>query len=155
MNLRVPVLALACAFFSEAQPPQGPPRPPVAWWENPVANGLELTDAQRERVDNIRKGFNERLVQKREAAERAERELDAIFNAPKVDWESAKAAVDQLAIARRDLTRDLAWMMVRMRDVLTLEQWKTLEARRQDPRDLRSGKGRGRGPRPGFSETKQ
>jgi Spy/CpxP family protein refolding chaperone len=167
MNLRLAALFLAGASFLAAQPPR--PAPPIAWWENPVANGLDLTDAQKDSVNRIRKIFNERVVQKREAIDRAEAELDAIFNAPAIDWDKARVTVDQLAQARADLTRDVSIMMLRMRAVLTFDQWKTLEARRQtlQSRDPR-GKGRGRGfPRgpggpggggtngPGFSETKQ
>ena len=28
-------------------------QPPVAWWENPVANGLSLSEYQRERINRI------------------------------------------------------------------------------------------------------
>jgi Spy/CpxP family protein refolding chaperone len=158
MNIRVFVFLVAGACVIGAQPPQGPPPPPIAWWENPIGNGLELTDAQRERVARLSKEFNDRLVQKRASLDRAEQELNEVFNANTIDWERARTAIDQLANARRDMTRDLSWMTLRMRDVLTLDQWKTLEARRQNPPDRR-GKGRGRGYRgpggSGYSETKQ
>ncbi len=168
MTSRALILSLAGAlslFAQQQQQPHRPP-PPIAWWENPVANGLDLTDAQKDKVNTIQRQSNEQIAPKREALEHAEAELDAIFNAPTIDPQKAKVAVDQLAQARADLTRDVSIMMLRMRRVLTYDQWKMLEARRQNPDPSeRRGKGRGRGfPRgpgspsgsgPGFNETKQ
>lgn len=161
MKVRILALCLSGALLLAGQP-AGQPQPtrtppPIAWWENPVANGLDLSDAQIERVNNIRREFNDRLLQKREAVDRAERELDAIFNSPSIDLQKARPAIDQLANARRDITRDLSWMMLRMRDVLTIDQWKTLEARRLSPPERGKGRGRGfRGPGsgPGFNDAK-
>jgi len=159
MTLRGFILCLASVVLLGAQPggQAPPPPPPIAWWDNPVANGLELTDAQKDQVNVIRKQHNDRLLQRREAVDRAERELDAVFNSATADRERARVAIDQLASARGELTREVSWMMLRMRGVLTFDQWKMLEARRQNPPDRGKGRGRGyRGPGsgPGFNDAK-
>jgi len=98
-------------------------QPPVAWWENPVANGLTLSDAQRDRINVIVREHRDALMAAREAAEKAERELDAVFNSDTVDYGRGRAAIEQLVQARGDLTRNLARMTLRLRTVLTSEQW--------------------------------
>jgi Spy/CpxP family protein refolding chaperone len=116
-----------------------------------------------DRVNRIRKDHTDRVLQKREAVDRAETELAAVFDAPKIDWPNkARPAIDALALARGELTKEMSIMMLRMRAVLTLDQWKMLEARLQNPPE-RGGKGRGRGYRgpgepgsgPGYNERKQ
>lgn len=164
MTFRVLALFLTGVLLA-AQPPnqqRRPGPPPFAWWENPVANGLQLTDEQMNRVNKIRKDHTDLVLQKREAVERAEADLAAIFDSPKIEWPKARPAVDALALARGELTKEMSVMMLRMRSVLTIDQWKMLEARLQPPPD-RDGKGRGRGYRgqggpgsgPGFNERKQ
>jgi Spy/CpxP family protein refolding chaperone len=123
-------------------------QPPVAWWENPVASGLTLSDAQRERINAIVREHRDTLMAAREAAEKAERELDAVFNADSVDWPRGRAAIEQLVQARGDLTRNLARMTLRLRTVLTPEQWRTLQNAGAAGRGGR-GRGPGRGRRGG------
>lgn len=118
-------------------------QPPVAWWENPVANGLTLSDVQKERINGILRDHRDALTSARDAAERAEQDLDTIYNAEAIDWARARAAIDQLVKARADLTQNLARMTLRLRAVLTIDQWRTLQGRGATGR---AGKGRGPGP---------
>jgi Spy/CpxP family protein refolding chaperone len=128
-------LALVLASFVCAQPP-------VAWWENPVGAGLSLTDAQRDRINGIARDYRDRLVQKRAEANRAERELEDIFNADVVDMQRGNTAIDRLARARADLTQDVSRMTLQMRTVLTGEQWRALQSRR-DANKSKNGRGKG------------
>jgi Spy/CpxP family protein refolding chaperone len=130
-------LAFALAIPAVAQPP-------VAWWENPVANGVQLSDAQKERLNQIVREHRDRLMQKREESERAERELEAVFNADTVDFFRGRQAIDQLTKARTAFTQDLSMMTLKLRAVLTADQWRELQSRRPEGRG-----GRGRGPGPG------
>lgn len=131
-------LATPLALYAQA---------PIAWWENPVAVGLSLTDAQRDRVSGIAREFRERLIQKREETERAEREFEEVFNADVVDSQRGSAAIERLAKARAELTRDLSQMTLQMRAVLTTEQWRELQSRRAALPGF--GEGRGKGPQQG------
>jgi len=117
----------------------GSAQPPFAWWENPVANGLTLSEAQRDKINAIVSEHRERLTQERMEAERAEREFESVINADTVDWKRGHVAIDQLVKARSVFTEDISRMTLKLRNVLTAEQWRTLQSRNQ---------GRGRGPRP-------
>ncbi|MEI9811206.1 MAG: periplasmic heavy metal sensor [Acidobacteriota bacterium] len=144
MKFRALLLLVAAAVFAGAQP-----RPPFSpWWENPVANGLDLTEAQTKRVQDIAKEFNVKAVQLREAVDKAERDLEAVFNADTVDWQKGRQAIEQLVAVRSELTRDLARMTLRMRAVLSIDQWRTLQIREAMNPGPGRGKGRGRGFRP-------
>jgi len=117
----------------------GSAQPPFAWWENPVASGLTLSDAQRDRINAIVSEHRERLTQERMEAERAEREFESVINADTVDWKRGRLAIEQLVKARSVFTEDISRMTLKLRTVLTAEQWRTLQSRSE---------GRGRGPRP-------
>lgn len=117
---------------------------PFAWWENPVANGLVLSEAQRTLVTQIVSEYRDRLTAERREAERAEREFEAVVNAETVDSQRGRAAIDQLVKARGVFTGDVSQMTLRLRAVLTAEQWRTLQLRR-DGIGGREGKGRPEG----------
>lgn len=105
-------------------------QPNVPWWENPVGEGLNLTDSQRERINGIARDFRDRLMQKRQEANRAEQDLEDVFNAEVVDSQRGRNAIERLARIRADLTRDVSQMTLQMRTVLTAEQWRALQSRR-------------------------
>lgn len=128
------------AFFAAAVYAQRP----VAWWENPVANGLTLSEAQRGLVTQIVSEYRDRLTAERREAERAEREFEAAVNADTVDAQRGRVAIDQLVKARGVFTQDVSQMTLRLRAVLTAEQWRTLQVRGSG-KDVREGKGRPEG----------
>lgn len=115
-------------------------QPPIPWWENPVGNGLTLTESQWDRVKRILAECRDRIDQERADVERAELEMENIFNGERIDWPRARPAIDQLAKARSILTQDLTTMTLRLRSVLTVDQWRTLQARGA------TGRPKGRGP---------
>jgi Spy/CpxP family protein refolding chaperone len=149
MRLRIGVLLMGAALASQAQSP-GPGRPgPRDWWENPLASGLNLTDAQRRQIQVVTRDFRNRLVDARATVEKAEGELSDIFNDGNADDRRASDAIDRLARARGELTRVVSQMSLRLRGVLTAEQWQELQRR-----DRGRGSGWGvppplRGPSPG------
>ena len=124
-------------------------QPPIAWWENPVANGLTLSDAQRDRINHIVGEYRDRLTLERQEAERAEREFENTVNADTVDWQRGRAAIDQLVKARGVFTQDISQMTLRLRTVLTADQWRSLQNRRGEREGGREGSREGgKGPRP-------
>lgn len=123
---------------------RGHAQPPFAWWENPVANGLTLSESQRESINHIVSEHRDRLTLERQEAERAEREYENVINADTVDWRRGRAAIEQLVKSRGVFIEDISRMTLRLRNVLTAEQWRSLQLRN----DGRSGRDGGRGPRP-------
>jgi Spy/CpxP family protein refolding chaperone len=110
------------------------------WWESKVlVNSLNLADAQVKQMKDTQAAYVGRLMDLRSAVNHAESNLDGIFNQEAIDQRKAEAAVDQLAHAREDLTRTISELSLKLRMVLTAEQWQQLrdqQAARQAKRTL-------------------
>jgi Spy/CpxP family protein refolding chaperone len=142
-------LALALAGALSAQPQRSPTSFP--WWNNPVANGLNnLTDAQTKQINALKSEYRDGLNDLYAQVNAAESNLETIFNQDSIDQRKADQAVNQLANARGDLTRTLSQMSLKLRNVLTAEQWHALQDQQQRGR----GAPRRRGPGPGGPATK-
>jgi Spy/CpxP family protein refolding chaperone len=148
MMLRAIILLLAwgLAILAQSGPPARP-RPPVAWWENPVANGLTLSESQKDRINKIIREHRDRLTTERMEVERAERDLESVFDAEAVDFQRGKVVTDQLLKARGELTHEMVRMTLRLRAVLTPDQWRTLQDRNVSAvgQGAKGGRGRPKG----------
>ena len=126
--------------------PFGGERP---WWDSPVVQDLNLTEAQQSEIRATVKEYRDRVVDIRKAIESADRDLEAVFNNENpVDQRKAAEAIDRLAAARGDLTRTLSQMSLKLRTVLTADQWQELQRRRPGGLGLPTGGRRGPGERP-------
>ena len=65
--------------------------------------------------------------------QKAEGDLDAVFNEDTVDQRRGAEAIDRLTKARADMTKSVSEMSLRMRAVLTTQQWQELQRRQQVP----------------------
>lgn len=106
------------------------PRNMYAWWDSPVARDLNLTDAQTRQIRQTVREYRRRLVDARANVEKAEIDLEDVFNEEQVDQKRGQEAVERLAAARAELTKALSEMSLRLRGVVTLEQWNELQRRR-------------------------
>ena len=125
MNLILPgaVLMTALAF---AQPPP-PPRPFFAWWDSPIANGLNLKEEQNRQIREVVRNYRNKLIDIRSSMDKAEGELEDVFNEEKIDQRKANEAVDRLALTRADMSRTVSQMSLKLRTILTVEQWHELQ----------------------------
>jgi Spy/CpxP family protein refolding chaperone len=125
-----------------------PPRPPIAtqyWWRNPVAvKSLDLSDTQTKQLNQIQQSYVSRLKDLQTAVTNADRSLEEVFGQATIDELKAETAVDQYANARDNMTRELTHMSLKMRSVLTAEQWQQLETMQAGRPGGRGGQGRGR-----------
>jgi Spy/CpxP family protein refolding chaperone len=124
-------------------------RPPMAtsyWWDSKVVkNSLNLSDAQIKQMNETQAAYVGRLMDLRTAVNSAESNLDSIFNQETIDQRKATAAVDQLAHAREDLTRTVSELSLKLRVVLTAEQWQALRDQQAERAAQKGGfPGRGR-----------
>lgn len=147
------LILLACAPLA-AQMPRGL----MNWWDSPLARDLNLTEDQQRQIRETVREFRPKLIDLRASTEKAEVEVEDAFNDESFDQKRASDAVERLANARADLIRTVSQLSLRMRGVLTPDQWKQLRARQQqhmqDRREqMRRGPGRrapGGGPPPGL-----
>jgi Spy/CpxP family protein refolding chaperone len=101
-----------------------------AWWGSPVVRDLNLNDEQKRQIRSTVRDYRPHLVELRAEVERAEGDLEYQFNQQPVDARKANDAIDRLAAARADLTRTLSQMSLKLRAVLTQQQWQELQRRR-------------------------
>jgi len=91
---------------------------------------LNLSLEQKQQIRSTVKDYRPHLVELRAEVERAEGDLEYQFNQQPVDSRKANEAIDRLAAARSDLTRTLSQMSLKLRTVLTQQQWQELQRRR-------------------------
>ena len=124
---------------------QAPPAGFFPWWDGPVVNNLNLTDAQRAEIRSVIREYRSRMLESRDAVQKAETGLDEIFNEDIVDQRRGAEAIERLTKARAEMTQSVSELSLRMRSILTPQQWQELR-QRQQKLDVA---GRGFGPRGG------
>jgi Spy/CpxP family protein refolding chaperone len=115
------------------------------WWDSPIVKGLDLTDAQRTEIRSVIGEYRGRMLEARNAVRKAEGDLDAVFNEDTVDQRRGSEAIDRLTKARADMTKSVSEMSLRMRAVLTTQQWQELQRRQRDQEARIENVGRGSG----------
>jgi Spy/CpxP family protein refolding chaperone len=120
------------------------------WWDGPMVNGLDLTDTQRTQIRSVIREYRGRMMEVRSAVQKAEADLDEVFNDDTVDQRRGAESIDRLTKARADMTRSVSEMSLRMRAVLTSQQWQELQRRQKEQGSRIENAGRGPGqPRTG------
>ena len=121
--------ALALPVLLCAQPPRGP-RP---WWDAEVAKDLNLNDAQTKQIGQTMKDFRQRMFDLRAEVNKAESAVQAAFNQDPVDQVKANEAINQLAAARGEMTKAVSQMDLKLRMILTADQWQKLQQKQHRP----------------------
>lgn len=121
----MPVLLAA---WVAAQPPRRDLRP---WWDGGLAKNVNLSDTQMKQLLQIRDDYRPRLKEARAAVNQAERDMDAVFNEDPVDQAKAADAISRLAAAHAEATRAVSEMELKLRMVLTPQQWQDLKQRQR------------------------
>jgi Spy/CpxP family protein refolding chaperone len=127
------------------------------WWDNPrVSQQLGLTDDQKKKMDDIFQEHLLQLIDLNAALEKQEAIMRPLVSADQPDETKILNQIDVIAQARANLEKNRARMLFGIRQVLTPDQWKKVQAFvRQGPpgmdrgRDGRDGRGPGWGPRKG------
>jgi Spy/CpxP family protein refolding chaperone len=101
---------------------------------------LDLSEAQQKQIEGICKESSKKLYDLRENTRKAEAELQTAFDESPVDQRKSNDAIEHLTAARSELFRATSQMDLRIRTVLTDEQWTELKNRE------RRGPGRPGGP---------
>lgn len=124
---------------------QGPRSGSFPWWDSPLVSGLDLTDAQRTEIRSVIGEYRGRMQEVRSAVQKAENDLEAVFNEETVDQRRGSEAIDRLTKARADMTKSVSEMSLRMRAVLTTQQWQELQRRQREQGSRLENAGRGPG----------
>ena len=125
---------------------QGPAWWESPWWNSPLVQNLDLNEAQQKEIRTTVREYRGHLMDLREAVQRADSDLQAALDLSPLDQKKANDAIDHLATARGELTRTISQMTLRLRTILTNEQWQELQRRQEERRQGAIG-GRGKGGR--------
>lgn len=118
------VLLAATALQSLAQNTASLP-----WWTSPVVNDIGLSHEQTQKIRQVVRSYRDRLFDSRNAARKAEADLQDVMNDSTVTLAAAQPAIERLAAARANTTRLFTAMSIEIRAVLTQAQWQTLVKR--------------------------
>jgi len=108
------------------------------WWDSPIVQDLKLSEDQQNQIRNTVKEYRSKLIELRATLEKAEGELNDVYDEEKVDAKKAGDAIEHVVAARSDLTRTFSQMSLKLRAVLTIDQWRELQKRRPQ-REWRPG----------------
>ena len=126
------ILALLLSSAVFGQMPKGI----YAWWNRPeIARDLNLSPAQRQQIRAVVQQFRPHLLNVRMSVVQAEQELAQQFNRNPVDAAKTNDAIERVVDARSDLTRTLSQLSLKLRLVLTEQQWQELQRRGPHPGD--------------------
>ena len=139
-------LFLAVPAAVNAQGPRGGFFP---WWDSPIVSGLDLSDTQRAEIRSVIRDYRGRMQDVRSAVQRAESDLDQVFNEDTVDQRRGSEAIDRLTKARADMTKSVSEMSLKMRAVLTAQQWQELQRRQREQVSRIDNAGQSSGPQRG------
>lgn len=147
-RMRAPEVPPSPAFMEYAQEPMPrqpmqpgqPPQPPDLgkWWKNSdIVQDLQLTDAQISQIEQTFLEHRLKLIDLRAEVERNEARLQPLIEADRPDEMKVGAQLDLLLAARGKLEKENAMMMLAIRRVLSVEQWKKLESFQQGRERMR------------------
>ena len=104
------------------------------WWKNSeLVKKLGLSDSQVQQIENIFQDHRLQLIDLRAALEKQEVTLQPLVDAERPDEAKVTAQIDQVAQARANLEKSNARMLLAIRRVLTVDQWKKLQEQGMGP----------------------
>jgi periplasmic protein CpxP/Spy len=103
------------------------------FWNNPkIVDKLKLTDDQRKAMDGILQDHRVTLIDLRANVEKAEVEMEPLMQADEPNETAILAQIDKIAQARAELEKANARFLLAIRSKLTPDQWKQVQAFRED-----------------------
>jgi Spy/CpxP family protein refolding chaperone len=108
------------------------PRPPFKWWAiDKYKQELKLTAEQSADIEKIFQASMEHLRVDKDDFDRAQTNFSQIMDKPSPGEREFARAIDQLELARYNVSKERTMMLVRIHSVLTPDQRKGLEAIRK------------------------
>jgi Spy/CpxP family protein refolding chaperone len=119
------------------------------WWERPqVADQLALTPEQKQKIEAITLDGAHTMVDLKGAVQKAEIDLRAVSDSEPFQPQKVRAAFQVMQQARLKLETERFEMLLKVRQVLSADQWQKLhELMRERGRARGREQGEGRGPR--------
>jgi Spy/CpxP family protein refolding chaperone len=100
-----------------------------AWWNTPVVNDLNLSEAQHKQIRETVASYRSRLIDARSEVQNAQGELQDLLSSDHIEEAQITAIAAKLGKAQAENTRVFTEMSLHVRSVLTLDQWRELVKR--------------------------
>ena len=99
-----------------------------AWWRNPTyAANLNLTAEQQKRMDDVLQDSRLKIIDANAKLEKEELLLKPLMDADRLEEAQVLSQIDRVAQARAELEKVNARMLLGIRQILTPEQWTSLQ----------------------------
>lgn len=99
------------------------------WWRNSeIAQAINLTDTQKQQLNQVFASHRTSLIQARGNVEIEEGKLSDLLDQDQPQQDQVLAEMTQLQIARNAMEKEFTIMSLGFRSVLTPDQWKKLQA---------------------------
>jgi Spy/CpxP family protein refolding chaperone len=99
------------------------------WWTNSaLVQKLGLNEAQVQKIEKIFQDHRTQLIDLRANVEKAEAVMQPLVEAEHPNEAQVTAQIDKIAQARANLEKSNAQMLLAIRQVLTVDQWKQLRS---------------------------
>lgn len=120
-------------FYAQVPVPPGHPPDLGKWWKNSrIVRELGLSEAQISQIEQTFLEQRLKLIDLRADLEKQEARLQPLIEADQPDEAKVSAQIDQVLAARGRLEKANAMMMLAIRRVLSVEQWKKLQSFQQE-----------------------
>ena len=107
-------------------------RPPFKWWAiDKYKQELKLTADQSANIEKVFQASMERLRVDKDDLDRAQATFSELMEKPSAGERDFSRVVDQLELARYNVSKERTTMLVRIHSILTPEQRKGLDAIRK------------------------
>jgi Spy/CpxP family protein refolding chaperone len=104
------------------------------WWKNSeLVKKIGISEAQVQQIEKIFQDHRMKLIDLRSAVQKQELTLQPLVDADRPDEAKVTAQIDQVAQARTNLEKSNAQMLLAIRRVLSVEQWRQLQAQSMGP----------------------
>jgi len=101
---------------------------PAKWWKNSaLMKQIGVSDEQVQKIEKIFQDHRLQLIDLHAALEKQEAILEPLVEADQPDEAQVTAQIDKVAQARANLEKSDALMLLAIRRVLTVDQWKKLD----------------------------
>ncbi len=111
------------------QRPPGRGGPPGRWWDNPdMVKKLGMTSDQVRKMDEIFQQMRFKLIDLNGNLRKEEATLEPLMQADRPDDAKLLPQIDRVANARAELEKVNARLLLAIRHVLTVDQWKKLQS---------------------------
>jgi Spy/CpxP family protein refolding chaperone len=102
-------------------------RGPGKWWkDSELMRKIGVSDEQVQKIEKIFQDHRLQLIDLHAALEKQEAILEPLIEADQPDEAQVIAQIDRVAQARANLEKSNAQMLLAIRRVLTVDQWKKL-----------------------------